>query len=218
MRNSRMLWVILLAGAAAMTALHGPGAVKGSSAEAATARTASPLPGSSARTPPVAGRQDEAQPTYGPILEGFGPVYFMGEVDFATPLDSDFKGLFDVSQAAADADARSAALETAARFLNMHAQAGVPRERLGAAIVLHGGAARYALSHPAYRARYEVDNPNLALIEALHGAGTRVVICGQTAAARGYAKDELAAPIELALSAMTAIKVLQDAGYQIVSF
>lgn len=158
------------------------------------------------------------QATYGPVLEDFGPVYYMGEVDFPTPLDSDFRALFDVSEAATEPDARSAAIETAARFLNMHAQAGVPRERLGAAIVLHGGAARYALSQEAYRQRYEVDNPNLPLIEALHAVGTRIVICGQTAAARGYAKDELAEPIELALSAMTATKVLQDEGYQIVSF
>jgi intracellular sulfur oxidation DsrE/DsrF family protein len=158
------------------------------------------------------------QPTYGPVLEDFGPVYFMGEVDFDTPLDGDFKALFDISAAADENDARSAAIETAARFLNMHAQAGVPRERLGAAIVLHGGAARYALSHAAYNRRYEVDNPNLALIEALRAAGAHIVICGQTFAARGYQRDELAEPIELALSAMTAIKVLQDEGYQIVSF
>jgi intracellular sulfur oxidation DsrE/DsrF family protein len=162
--------------------------------------------------------QAGAPATYGPVLEEFGPVYFNGEVDFPTPLDRDFRGLFDVSAAADAVDAGSAAIESAARFLNMHAQAGVPRDRLGAAIVLHGAAARYALGDAAYRQRYDVDNPSLALIEALHEAGVRVVICGQTAAARGYAKDELAAPVELALSAMTAVKVLQDEGYQIVSF
>ena len=159
-----------------------------------------------------------AQATYGPVLDEFGPVYFSGEVDFGTPLDRDFRALFDVSQPMEEVGARSTAIESAARFLNMHAQAGVPRERLGAAIVLHGGAARYALSNNAYRARYDVDNPSLELIEALRAVGARIVICGQTAAARGYARDELAAPIELALSAMTAIKVLQDDGYQIVTF
>jgi intracellular sulfur oxidation DsrE/DsrF family protein len=158
------------------------------------------------------------EPTYGPVLEDFGPVYYMGAVDLATPLDVDFKALFDVSDAADEPEAGSPAITAAARFLNMHAQAGVPLERLGAAIVLHGGAARWALSHEAYRERYEIDNPNLPLIEALRAAGVRFAICGQTAAARGYTKDELAGPIELALSAMTAIKVLQDDGYQIVSF
>lgn len=169
--------------------------------------TVAPLPG--AGTP---------QATYGPILDDFGPVYFNGEVDLLTPLDRDFKALFDVSEAASEPDAASPAIESAARFLNMHAQAGVPRQRLGAAIVLHGGAARYGLSHAAYRQRYEVDNPNLPLIEALRSVGVRIAVCGQTAAARGYAKDELAEPVELALSAMTAVKVLQDEGYQIVSF
>jgi intracellular sulfur oxidation DsrE/DsrF family protein len=159
-----------------------------------------------------------AQATYGPVLEDFGPVYYNGPVDLVTPLDRDYKGLFEVADAPDEPDARSAAIETAARFLNMHAQAGVPRERLGAAVVLHGAAARYALSNAAYRERYEVDNPNLPLIDALRSVGARIVICGQSAAARGYAKEELAAPVELALSAMTAVKVLQDEGYQIVSF
>jgi len=74
-----------------------------------------------------------------------------------------------------------------ARYLNMHAQAGVPRERLGAALVLHG-------------------------------AGVHIVLCGQTAGSRGFAKDELAAPVQMALSAMTANKLFQDEGYQIVAF
>jgi len=158
------------------------------------------------------------QATYGPILDDFGPVYFNGEVDFATPTDRDYKAVFEVATAADEPDARSAAIESAARFLNMHAQAGVAPERLGAAVVLHGGAARYALSDEAYRSRYGTDNPNTALLRALRGVGTRIVLCGQSAASRGIAANELADTVELALSAMTAVKVLQDEGYQIVAF
>jgi len=158
------------------------------------------------------------QATYGPVFEDYGPVYYNGPVDLATPLDRDYKALFEIAEAPDEPDASGSAIETAARFLNMHAQAGVPRERLGAAIVLHGAAARFALSNAAYRERYQVDNPELPLIEALRAAGVRITVCGQSAAARGYAKEELAAPIELALSAMTAVKLLQDEGYQIVSF
>lgn len=158
------------------------------------------------------------QATYGPVLEDFGPVYFNGEVDFATPTDRDYKAVFEVATAADDPDARSAAIESAARFLNMHAQVGVERDRLGAAVVLHGGASRYALSDEAYRSRYGTDNPNTALLRALRGVGARIVLCGQSAASRGIAAAELAETVELALSAMTAIKLLQDEGYQIVAF
>lgn len=159
-----------------------------------------------------------SQATYGPVLDDFGPVYFNGEVDFETPTDRDYKAVFDVSTGADEPDARSAAIESAARFLNMHGQAGVPLERLGAAIVLHGAAARYALSDDAYRSRYSTENPNTALLRALRGVGARIVLCGQSAASRGIAAEELADTVELALSAMTAIKVLQDDGYQIVAF
>ena len=158
------------------------------------------------------------QATYGPVLEEFGPVYYMGPVDLTTPLDRDYKAVFDVGEAPDDVSARSPAIETVARFLNMHAQAGVPRERLGAALVLHGGAGKYALSHAAYRERYSIDNPNLELLEALESVGVRIVICGQTAAARGFGAAELATPVGMALSAMTANKLFQDEGYQIVSF
>jgi intracellular sulfur oxidation DsrE/DsrF family protein len=157
------------------------------------------------------------QATFGPVLENYGPVYYMGPVDLPTPTDRDFRGLFDVAAAGPD-DTHSPAIETVARFLNMHAQAGVPRERLGAALVLHGGAGKYALTHAAYRERYGVDNPNLELIEELRGAGVEIVICGQTAGARGFARDQIADAVGVALSAMTAHKLFQDQGYQIVAF
>lgn len=157
------------------------------------------------------------QATYGPVLESYGPVYYMGPVDLPTPTDRDYKGLFDVA-AAGDDDTHSPAIETVARFLNMHAQAGVPRERLGAALVLHGGAGKYALTHAAYQERHGVDNPNLELIEALRGVGVEIIICGQTAGARGFARDEIAEAVGVALSAMTAHKLFQDQGYQIVAF
>ncbi len=221
MKSPRTRWIALTIAATAMGSVVGAAAVYATGAmggaAAVSAAGAADLAAAAAETPAPA-PQGRPQPTYGPVLEEFGPVYYMGEVDMKTPTDRDFKGLFDVAAAADGNDARSAAIETAARFLNMHAQAGVPRDRLGAAVVLHGAAARYALDDDAYRRRYEVDNPNLALIDALRAAGARIVICGQTAAARGYAKEELAASVELALSAMTAVKVFQDEGYQIVSF
>ncbi len=48
------------------------------------------------------------QATYGPVLEEFGPVYFNGEVDFPTPLDRDFKAVFEVTEPMQENDARSA--------------------------------------------------------------------------------------------------------------
>ena len=154
----------------------------------------------------------------GPVIADFGPVYEVPAPDFETPVDHDYRVVFDVAAAPAEPDQLAPSIETVARFLNMHARAGVPPGRLQAAIVLHGGAAKYALEQEAYQKRFDTANPNLALLSALDAAGVRVILCGQSAASRGFGRDELAVPVELALSAMTALIVLQKDGYQLIAF
>jgi intracellular sulfur oxidation DsrE/DsrF family protein len=105
-------------------------------------------------------------------------------------------------------------LVSAARFLNMHARAGVPEENVSAAVVVHGRSGWELLNDVAYRARHGVDNPNTALIRELTEAGVRIVLCGQTAAARGIPLDDVASEVQVALSAMTAFLVLQEEGYR----
>lgn len=154
----------------------------------------------------------------GPIIADYGTVFAVPEPDLATPLTTPLKVDFDVSTSAGKPDQVNGGIETAARFLNMHAQAGVPAANLFVGIVLHGGAAKDALSNEAYRKRFGVDNPNLPLIEALVRAGARIYLCGQSAASRDITKADMAAPVKLALSAMTAHMVLQLDGYHVNPF
>jgi intracellular sulfur oxidation DsrE/DsrF family protein len=69
-----------------------------------------------------------------------------------------------------------------------------------------------------YREKEGVDNPNKELIRELHDAGVRIILCGQTAAARNLPLDRLLPEVEVALSAMTALLVLQEAGYHVNPF
>lgn len=163
------------------------------------------------------GAQALSESRTGPVIDGFGPVYAVPHPDFATPLNREYRVVFEVADAPAALDQVNPRIATLARFLNMHAQAGVPRENLHLALVLHGESGKYALNDAAYRRRYGVGNPNADLLRALHDAGVRVVLCGQTAAHRGLPADELAEPVELALSAMTALVVFQADGYQLIS-
>ncbi len=157
-------------------------------------------------------------PKSGPVIDGFGAVYAVPDVDYATPADHVYRVVFDVSGSPETPDQLNASINTLARFLNMHAQAGVLPENLLLALVLHGGAGKDALHHDAYRKRFGIENPNLALLEALQQAGVRIYLCGQTASHRGYPKKDLAAPVQLALSAMTALVTLQAEGYELVAF
>jgi intracellular sulfur oxidation DsrE/DsrF family protein len=154
----------------------------------------------------------------GPVIEGYGPVYPVESPSFVTPLDADYRLVFDVKTAPDDTEAVNPAIETLARFLNMHARAGVAPERMQLALVLHGRAGKDALDHEGFRARHGHDNPNLELIEKLDAAGVEIILCGQTAMHRGLPADRLAAPVKLALSAMTALSVLQSRGYALIAF
>ena len=156
--------------------------------------------------------------TTGPLIEQFGPVYDIGRPDFATPIGLVYRAVFDVGPSPEAADQVNPRIESLARFLNMHARAGVKPEQMQLALVVHGAAGKDMLSSPAYKSRFGVENPNAPLIAALRSQGVRVLLCGQTAAHKGFAREELAPGVELALSAMTALVALQADGYQLIAF
>lgn len=172
----------------------------------------------SAIGPATAAAQPPSGPTPGPIIADFGPVYTVPNPGLATPMLQEFKVRFDVNTSPDDPKALNPALETAARFLNMHGKAGMAASRLKVAIVVHGAAGKDVLNHEAYRKRHGVDNPNVPLLAALKNAGVRVYLCGQTAGRRGIVASELTAPAQVALSAMTAHLVLQSEGYVLNPF
>ncbi len=169
-------------------------------------------------TPGLGSGQALSTPTTGPIIDNFGPVYRIDAPDFATPSDAVIRALFEVAVAADEPDQLNRRIESLARFLNMHAQAGVPRENLKLALVVHGTAGKDLLGNEGYQKRYGRDNPNLALLNDLIAFGVEVVLCGQTQSARGLPREELAPGVKVALSAMTALVALQSQGYHLAAF
>ena len=156
--------------------------------------------------------------TPGPIIQDYGAVYAIENPDMPTPTGVTYKMLFDVKTSPDAADALNASLNTVARFLNMHAQAGVAAENMKAAIVLHGSAGKYVLKRAPYADRFGADNTNLDLLETLHQAGVEIYICGQTASHRGFAREDIAPVVQVALSAMTVIAKLDMEGYTLIAF
>jgi len=156
----------------------------------------------------------QQSPHAGPLIQSAGAVFAV-DADIDTPTDRDFKIAFEVATPTESPDRPNPSITTVARFLNMHAQAGVPGDRLSGAIVAHGGASFDLLDDEAYRARYGVDNPNAELIRELIAAGQPVILCGQSAASRGISKNELIPGVQVALSAMTAFLLLQAQGYRV---
>jgi intracellular sulfur oxidation DsrE/DsrF family protein len=154
----------------------------------------------------------------GPLIDRYGPVYDIPKPGFQTPTDITYKAVFDVGPSPEDPSQVNPRIESLARFLNMHARAGVRARDMKLALVLHGPAGKDALSDSAYKSRFGVHNPNRALIEDLAANNVRIILCGQTAAHGKFGSDELAPGVDLALSAMTALVALQSDGYGLIAF
>lgn len=164
-----------------------------------------------------ASAQDMSAFKPGPVFAQFGPhapVEGIGEV----PGDTEFSIAFDVAKPA-DEGARNRGFESAARFINMHAAAGVDPEDIQVVVVVHGGASLDLLKEPAWEAQGKPGvNASHALVRDLLDHGVRVILCGQSAVAHGIARSDLIPGVEMALSAMTAHAVLQQAGYTVNPF
>ena len=156
--------------------------------------------------------------THLPAIPNFGRTFAVPNPDFPTDTTKEYKVVFDIYTHPDDPSRINPQLNTLARFINMHTQAGVPLKNLHVACVIHNKASVEALDHPAYRERFGVDNPNIALMEELEQAGAKVYMCGQSVAARGLKREELAAPVKVGLSAMTIILSLQEQGYELIKF
>lgn len=154
----------------------------------------------------------------GIIIPEFGTTYDVENPDFETITAQDYKVVFDVGRQFDDPKKVNPLFNTAARYLNMHAKAGVPKENIKVALVVHGGAANDLLRNSKYNELYQTDNPNLPLLTALNKAGVEIILCGQTAAHRKIVKNDVHENVQFALSAMTALVTLQNLEYQLINF
>jgi intracellular sulfur oxidation DsrE/DsrF family protein len=156
------------------------------------------------------------EPSLGPVIEGYGPTFPIDERDVLLEEGAVYRAVFDVAAYSDDLGSLSARLNSVARFLNMHGRNETPVESMQLAVVLHGAAVKNVLSHDAYRARYKMDNPNLELVGHLHDAGVRFYVCGQSMTFGGVDKSEIVDQVQVALSAMTMLTVLQNDGYALL--
>jgi intracellular sulfur oxidation DsrE/DsrF family protein len=157
-------------------------------------------------------------PKTGPVIKDYGPTWAIDNPDFKTNPKIKYKVVFDIHNTPEDPAAINPMLTTLARFMNMHAAAGVPLKNLKAVGVIHNRASVDAMNNEAYREKFGVDNPNIPLMEALEEAGVKIYMCGQSINARGIDPDRMAAPVKTALSAMTVFLSLQSEGYQLIKF
>jgi intracellular sulfur oxidation DsrE/DsrF family protein len=150
----------------------------------------------------------------GPAITEYGPVARV-KPDMPIPPGTKFKVAFDVA-ARNTTDKPLRQFESLARFINMLAGNGIPENDVDLALVVHGQATFDLLEDRAYPEGKS--NPSRALIMALQEHGVRVIVCGQSVAGLGLAREDLLPGVEVALSAMTAHAILQQDGYTLNPF
>lgn len=148
----------------------------------------------------------------GPVFTTFGDIATV-QSDLPIPEGTVFKVVFDVTDKATPGQLNRT-FDSAARFINMHVEAGVPIADIHVAIVVHGGAAVDLLTQESYAARNDgAVNGSAAAIAELTAHGVDIWLCGQTAAAQQITRADLLPGIGMSLSAMTAFALLQQQGY-----
>ena len=159
-----------------------------------------------------------AESQTGPVIEAYGPVYDVPSGAWNLEKGTHYKVSMDVSSTGDFSGDLNRHIESAARFLNLHARNGIDPGNIEFALVVHGAAGKDLLSDTAYETRFGESNPNTAMLAALHKAGVKIYLCGQTAAHRGFDAGELNPAVSLALSAMTVHVRLQSEGFTLIPF
>lgn len=148
----------------------------------------------------------------GPVIQSAGQTVKVDNATFRFPEGHVFKAVYEINTA--DTTGINQQLNTIARFINLHARHGIPKDRIFAAAVVHGTGWWSLLSDSAYGARFGgKTNPSKRLVEELLANNVQLVMCGQTAGFRGLKREELLPGVQLGISAMTALHVFQSQGY-----
>lgn len=154
----------------------------------------------------------------GPVIQSYGKVWKIENTDYKVDTSKEYKAVFDIMNSPESPETLNRSIETAARFLNMHAQSGIPAAQLKVALVIHNKASKDVITNAAYQKLYGIDNPNQKLIQELLDAGGQIIFCGQSSKSRGFPKEELIHGVQLSISAMTALIQLQNENYRLIKF
>jgi intracellular sulfur oxidation DsrE/DsrF family protein len=147
-----------------------------------------------------------------PTIADYGAVVSLPDTGMQPSKDVDYKVVFNVTMGG-DADKPNGGLDRVARAVNIFTSAGIPASHLHFVAVIHGPATPSVLDHAHYRQKYNMDNPSVKLISELTKAGVKVVVCGQALAHNKFPHDWVNREVEVTLSAISDVIILQQQGY-----
>ncbi|MCU0402225.1 MAG: DsrE family protein [Algoriphagus sp.] len=154
-----------------------------------------------------------AQTPQFPIVKGFGGIYEIPDATERPDGTLEYKILVDLTSPSEDNKQISRFVDNVARMMNLHGLAGVSKDRIKVKVIVHGGGIFALLNDENYKKRFEVDNPNLKVFQALEEAGAEILVCGQSLIARNLKTADLWQGVTIAHSALTTITTYVPKGY-----
>ena len=101
-----------------------------------------------------------------------------------------------------------------ARKINLHVADGIPKQKMDVVVIVHAGALFALLNNEKYKQKYQVDNPNIALIKELQNFGAKFIVCGQAMTFLRLEKEDLLPGMKEAISAQTVLSMYELKGYK----
>lgn len=148
-----------------------------------------------------------------PVIRGYGGVRPRPDLPSRLSAQTDYKVIVDVVHGDTGHAHVLGSLVRLARLVNLMAYAGIPREHVHIAAVLEDMAGFSVLTNAAYRKRFNVDNPNLALLHDLKSAGVELMVCSQALAENDWSDSDVTPDVIVTLSALTDFVVYGQRGY-----
>jgi intracellular sulfur oxidation DsrE/DsrF family protein len=147
-----------------------------------------------------------------PTIKEGGAVVSLPDSGMQPSKSAEYKVVFNVTNGGNN-DKLNPGLDRVARAVNIFTSAGVPMSQLHFVAVIHGPATPSVLDNAHYREKFNMDNPNLKLIDELTRAGVKVVVCGQALANNKFPQDWVYRQVEVTLSAISDVIILEQQGY-----
>ncbi len=137
--------------------------------------------------------------------------------DAAVPRDPAhaYKALFDATGAPKDPAKPHDSFVRVGSLINALSQANVPAGNIRFVMVFHGPSVDALLTDERYRAKYNMANPNHAIVAELKRAGVQIFVCGQYMAGTDLAREALIPDAKVAESATLVIMRYANDGYAV---
>ncbi|MHB1313257.1 MAG: DsrE family protein [Gemmatimonadaceae bacterium] len=156
---------------------------------------------------PLAAQAGEA------LIRKAGAAPAVASPTFPAPKNLDYKVAWDITVGPKSPGEAVEGYNVPANFFVMTDAEGVSRKNVHLAIIVHGTATQSLLTNEAYKAATGQDNPNVALLTALHDAGVQVIVCGVALINRKVPRDKLLPFVKVSSSATMARAILHAQGY-----